>query len=306
MNLAGIDLNLLLVFDAIMRERHVTRAGDLIGLSQPAVSNALNRLRHHLKDDLFIRSSKGMRPTARALELSGPIRASLENLAEALEPVSFDPQTARHSFAIGTNDYCVSTIIPDLVARIEQEAPGVNLRLMSSAGRTFEMLDSQQIDFGVSTFGVIPDRFESRLLLEDEYVLVHRNGHPLANQEITLDRYLAARHLVVSPSGQAEGFVDEALTKEGLTRQVAMVVNSFASAPAIVAQSDLLLAVPRHIAHIFCPKYDLIIRPSLYPGPPEYSSITLVWHSRLSHHPAYAWMREMLQGTVTNLPAPQS
>lgn len=294
MNLSGFDLNLLLVFDAVMRERHVTRAGNRIGMSQPAMSNALNRLRHHLKDELFVRGPDGMRPTPRALELAAPIRSSLESVDSALDSAQFDPQAAARTFSIGTHDYSVSTLMPEMVAKLQVEAPGINIRLVPSAGRTFEMLDAQEIDFGLSSFGAIPDRFASLVLIEDTYILMMRKGHPLAKGRLSLTKYAGARHMLVSPRGETNGFVDRALAENGLTRQVAITINSFAAAPALLAASDLVLAAPKRIADKFAELYGLAVRDAPIHGPREYSSATLIWHERFGTHPAHVWFREFL------------
>ncbi len=303
MNLAGIDLNLLLVFDAVIRERHVTRAGNLIGMSQPAMSNALNRLRHHLKDELFVRGPDGMRPTPRALELAAPIRGALRNLEEALDPVQFDPATANRSFTIGTNDFFVSALMPAIAAALEKKAPGINVCLMPSAGHSFEMLDAQEIDFGISAFGEIPDRFGSQILIEDTYVLMMRKGHPLAKGKLSLAKYAAARHMLVSPRGDPRGFVDRSLAEQGYTRQIAVTINSFTSAPALLAKSDLVLAAPKRIAKTFAPMYGLATRPAPISGPREYASATAVWHNRLASHPAHLWFRGLLKEVAQTLPS---
>lgn len=301
MNLSGIDLNLLLVFDAVMQERHVTRAGDRIGMSQPAMSNALNRLRHHLKDELFVRSPDGMRPTPRAVELATPVRAALQSLEAALDPLEFDATTARRTFAIGTNDYAVSTLMPKLAASLETTAPGISVRVVPSAGRTFDLLDSQEIDFGISAFGDIPARFHSELLIDDGYVLMMRRGHPLARGKLSLEKYAAARHMLMSPRGDARGFVDQALHEHGLTRQIAITINNFSSAPAILASTDLLLTAPKRVADVFVPLYGLTTRPAPFFGPREYASATLVWHARLAGHPAHTWFRDLLRDTAATL-----
>ncbi|MEM7751102.1 MAG: LysR family transcriptional regulator [Pseudomonadota bacterium] len=301
MNLAGIDLNLLLVFDAVMAERHVTRAGDKIGMSQPAMSNALNRLRHHLKDELFVRGSDGMRPTPRAVELAAPIRAALHSLEAALDPADFDPGSAKRMFSIGTNDYGVTTLMPEVARRLEVEAPGINIRLVLSAGHTFEMLDAQELDFGLSAFGEIPERFGSKLLIEDTYVLMLRKGHPLAKGKLTLAKYAVARHMLMSPRGDPNGFVDRALVEHGLTRQVAMTINSFSSAPLLLANSDLILTAPKRIADTYAPLYDIVTRPAPFSGPRSYASATLVWHARLGSHPAHVWFRDLLADIASTL-----
>lgn len=294
MNLAGIDLNLLLVFDAVMSERHVTRAGSKVGMSQPAMSNALNRLRHHLKDELFVRGPEGMRPTPRALELSGPIRAALESLEAALDPATFNPATANRMFTIGSTDLAVITLLPGVVTRLQNEAPGINICIVPSAGRTFEMLDAQEIDFGISAFTAIPERFGSQPLIEDSYVLMMRKGHKLAKGRLSLSKYAAARHMLMSPRGDPQGFVDRALLEHGRTRQIAMTLNNFSSAPALLAGSDLIMTLPKRIADTFAPLYGLATRPAPFSGPREFSSTTLVWHQRLASHAAHAWFRQVL------------
>jgi DNA-binding transcriptional LysR family regulator len=301
MNLASLDLNLLLVFDAIMQERHVTRAGDRIGLSQPAMSNALNRLRHHLKDELFVRASDGMRPTARALELAAPVRGALQDLEMALDPAEFDPLTAVRQFSIGTNDYAVSILMPAVSARLQTEAPGVSLRLLPSAGRTFEMLDAQEIDFGLSAFDTLPERFGALPLIDDTYVLMMRRGHPLATGDLDLATYAGARHMLMSPRGDAHGFVDNALAESGLTRRIAITINSFSSAPMLLAATDLILTSPRKIADRFAPLYGLATRPAPFTGPREFSTATLIWHQRLASHPAFAWFRGFLADVAHGL-----
>lgn len=294
MNLAGFDLNLLLVFDAVMRERHVTRAGERIGLSQPAVSNALSRLRHHLGDELFVRGPEGMRPTPRALELAAPIRAALESLEATFDHREFEPATAQRAFSIGTNDYSVATLMPALMQRLEKEAPGITVRLIPSAGRTYEMLDAQEIEFGISAFTDIPERFGALSLIDDTYVLLMRSGHPLATGDLSLERYVAARHLLVSPRGDATGFVDRALAQRGLARQVTLTINNFSSAPALLAATDLIMACPRRIGEAYEKLHGLVMRDAVFAGPREYASAVLVWHTRLASHPAHKWFRETI------------
>jgi len=298
MNLAGIDLNLLLVFDAIMTERHVTRAGDKISMSQPAMSNALKRLRGRLKDELFVRGPDGMQPTARAFELAVPIRDVLQTLEVTLEPNTFDPLSAKRLFSIGTNDYCVSTIVPKLVERLEKEAPGINIKLRSSVGETLNLLNTQTIDFGISAIGAIPEQYGSKTLIEDTYILLMRKGHPLATRDVSIDEFTKARHIVISPKGDPSGFVDIELEKQGLSRQVAITINNFSSAPAILTSSDLVLTAPQRIAEAFAPHYSLITKsmPFLaeFKSPKEFASIKLIWHKKLANHPAHQWFKQTI------------
>lgn len=294
MNLSGIDLNLLLVFDAMMAEANVTRAAGRIGLSQPAMSNALNRLRHHLKDDLFVRGADGMMPTPRALELADPIRGALSDLEEAFEVASFDPMTSDRAFNIGCNDYVTCTLIPKLAAYLSDYAPELRLRLYPTAGNTLELLDARAIDFGISALVDIPERFESLTLIEDSYVVVMRKDHPLADRKLDLQRYAAADHLLVSPRGDAHGFVDTELSKQGLGRNIRMTVNNFSSAPPILAASTMILTIPQRIADIHAPLHDLHVAPCPVPSTLDYSSAVVVWHRKLGTHPAHAWFRDAL------------
>lgn len=301
MNLAGMDLNLLLIFDAVMVERNVTRAARRIGLSQPAMSNALNRLRYHLKDDLFVRGADGMMPTPRALELAEPIRDILADLEEVLEAGNFDPLTSDREVNIGCNDYVICTLVPRLAAYLSEHAPELRIRLYPTAGNTFDLLDSREIDFGIGAVVDIPDRFESLTLIEDSYQVVMRRDHPLAERKLDLQRYAAADHLLVSPRGDAHGFVDSELAKQGLTRNVRMTVNNFSSAPPILAASTMILTLPSRIAEIHAPLHDLHVAPCPVPSTLDYSSAVAVWHKKLASHPAHLWFRNALAEIATGL-----
>lgn len=289
MNLRSLDLNLLLVFDAMMLERNVTRAADRIGLSQPAVSNALTRLRGHLNDDLFIRSPDGMRPTPRAEELAAPVRAALQSLQDALDPPRFEAAAAERVFRIATNDYVAAVLIPRFVALLEREAPLVDLRLVPIGGRMNELLDDQDVDFACTSVGDLPDRFASAEIVEDDYVVAMRKDHPLAEGELTIARYAAASHLLVTPRGDPKGFIDEALAKKGMTRRLGVTVNQFAAAAPIIAMSSLIATLPRQAADLFGPPFGLVQRASPFRAPRNMTVVSLVWHRRLGAHPATTW-----------------
>jgi DNA-binding transcriptional LysR family regulator len=292
MNLRALDLNLLVVFDAVFLEKNITRAGLRVGLSQPAVSNALTRLRGHMKDELFLRGPEGLRPTPRALELAPAIRAILSELERVLDPQAFDPATAMRSFTVAAVDYFSVVIAPALLGILTREAPGIRLQIMPSVGRTFEALDHGEIDFGAASFGDAPDRFGYHRLIEDSYSCVVRRGHPLAG-ELDLRRYAQAAHLLVSPRGDARGFADDELAKAGLTRHVALVINHFAAAPSIVAQSDLVLTAPTLILKRLLTDR-LVLLPSPVAAPMAFRHLDLIWHDRLVRHPAHLWFRDAI------------
>ncbi len=310
MNLRSLDLNLLLVFDAVMAERNVTRAAERVGLSQPALSNALTRLRGHLKDELFVRSPDGMRPTPRALELSAPIHDALASLEQALDPVRFDPAASTRTFKIATNDYVASVLMPRVMARLQEVAPGVDVRIVPLGGRMYELLDAQEVDFGCTSVGDLPERFEAREIVEDIYVVLMRHDHPLAEGRMTLQAFARANHMLVTPRGDPRGFIDQALAAKGLTRRLGLAVNQFAAAPAIIAATDMIVTLPKQAADLFGPAFGLVQRACPLPAPRDMTLVSLVWNRRLGKHPALQWFAEMMadvvrskSGTRTKAPA---
>jgi DNA-binding transcriptional LysR family regulator len=294
MNLRRLDLNLLVVFDAVMLERSVTRAAERVFLTQSAVSSALGRLRHQLGDELFIRGPGKLRPTPRALELEEPVRALLAELQEVLAPASFDPAHETRSFTIATNDYFTAVVLPPLARQLAREAPGIDLRIVPTAGRALEMLDAREADLVCTSWSKPPERFSIETLLEDDYVCVVRKDHPFAKKTPTLAQFAKAKHLLVSPRGDARGFVDEKLAERGLTRRVCITVNHFAAAPQIVAESDAVLTVPRLIAQRFAPPRATTQFACPVSVPASLTRMSMIWHDRLARHPAHAWLRQTL------------
>lgn len=298
MNLRRIDLNLLVIFDALIRERNVTRAARRVSLSQPAFSNALARLRHYLKDELFIRGPAGMLPTPRALELAPQIHSALAALETALDPQEFAPATATRSFTIDTNDYIVATSIALLMRRLEELAPGIDVRILPPAGKAFERLDAREVDFAVGTYGEIPERFGVLHIADNEFACMMRADHPLARGRLDLQRFAGARHLLITPRGDPTGFVDDALAVHKLTRRIGLTVNHFSVVPAVISNSDMIVTMPKRIAALYAPLYGLKLRPSPIAAPPTYAFIDLIWHKRLGQHPAYVWFREQLRSVT--------
>ncbi len=295
MNLAGLDLNLLLVFDAVMNERNATRAGERIGMSQPAVSNALNRLRYVMKDELFLRGADGMRPTARAMELEIPVRRALTEIEHALDPVIFDPKTTKRTFTIATTDYASLTLLPYLAGYLMEEAPGVSIHTIPIEGRLYEKLDAQEADYGLTALAKVPDRFGMAEIGADSFICMMRGDHPLAKyDEIPLEEFAAARHLLVTPRGDAHGFVDDYLADHGLSRQIAMTVNGFGAVPMIIDSSDLIVSIPSKMADKCSEFFDLKLLPCPVPKPEGVTGEVLIWHRRLTEHPAHTWFRDLI------------
>jgi len=287
MNLRSLDLNLLVILDAIYKEGNVTRAASRVGLSQPATSNALTRLRGHLKDELFLRSPDGLRPTPRVLELAPQLHTLLTELEYLLDPVTFDPETA------------VNSIIPPLLNILTKEAPGIRIQVIPSVGRSLEALDNGDIDFASATISKIPERFDHARMIEDRYVCLVRKGHPLAEQGVTLSQYAKMSHLLVSPIGDPKGFVDVELAKSGLTREISLVLSEFSAAPPVVASSDLVLTAPaRLLNQLVTPKHVILDCP--VETPLQFRSLDLIWHDRLSRHPAKEWIRNAIFRAAEN------
>lgn len=293
MNLADLDLKALLVFDAMMMERSTTKVGHRLAMSQPAVSSALKRLRYALKDELFIRGADGMRPTPRALELAAPIRQALTQLSEALEPVEFIPATASRTFTFAMADHSALLILPGLAERLEKSAPNINIRVKPNTNLNApELLDSGEIDFAIGLFPNPPERLRVAALIEDEYVCAMRRSHPSARKSLDLNSYLSAKHLLVSLSGEPTGFVDVLLESQGLCRRIAMTVNQFSVVPAILRRSNLVVTVVRRAITLSPYAQELVIQP--VPLAIQPNALSLLWHGRLSIHPAHAWMRSTL------------
>lgn len=295
MNLAGVDLNLLVVFDALMTERHVTRAGQRIGLSQPAMSAALNRLRSLTNDELFVRQIDGMRPTARAEELAAPIRRALDEIDTALDPRSFVPERSEHSFRITMNDFAASVVLPPLVERLAKLAPGIDLRVLpANDERAIELLDRNRIDMAIGAFANAPSaQFDLEILFDSSFACVVSAAHELAGRSaVSLQEFADLPHLLFSQDGDATGFVDAVLAKEGLSRRVAITVPHFLVAPFVLARSNMVATLPRRLIERFGAAAGLAVIevPVALPTFP----CTLLWERRAGSAAPHAWLRNQI------------
>jgi DNA-binding transcriptional LysR family regulator len=304
MNFLTLDLNLLRVFDAIMVEQNLTRAADKLAMTQPAVSNALKRLRYSLNDELLIRTAYGVKPTPRAETLWPAIRSALSSLEAAIAPTSFDPTQANTTFRMAMADATAALWMPALMRAFESEAPGLNARMVPLTTREPRpMLLRGDIDIAVGFFpGIVaqmtggqgasnsPIRHDR--LYSGRYVCVMRKGHPLANEELTLDTYCAANHVLVSFSGRAHGLIDEALLQYGRERRILLTVNQFFTGGKVVANSDLVTVLPQHLIKSTGMEDELIWK-ELPMSLPEVH-IDMLWHERDARNPAHVWLRENL------------
>jgi DNA-binding transcriptional LysR family regulator len=298
-NLNTFDLNLLIVFDAVMRERSVTRAGGRIGLSQPAVSHALNRLRYLLDDELFVRTPTGMAPTPRAEALSTPIRDVLIELRRALEPAAFDPAVSERAFSLALNNYAAVLVAPPLVAAVSGVAPSVRLELLPSGTLDLvDHLDRGNLDLALAALEPPGERFATAPLLEDELVVVMREGHPAVQDGLSAEAFAALDQLEISSSLDNTSFVDRWLAEQGLTRRIALRAP-FISSAQILVQSDLIAnmsgRVARHLAHHHALQ---ICRPP-YRSPA--AQLTMLWHRRFDSDPAHQWLRGVIRSIAERL-----
>lgn len=315
LNFRTLDLNLLRVFDEVMAERNLTRAAEKLAITQPAVSNALRRLREVLGDELVTRRGHGVEPTPRALALWPAVRHALAQLQETLSPGRFDPASAQTTFVLAMADATGATLIPPLIEIVEREAPGVSLRVVPLTTRDpRRLLNDESADMAVGYFpAVLADltaraqsdnvvAHESTRLYDGQYVCVMRADHPLAAVPMTLDLYCAARHLLVSFSGKPFGFIDGALAALGRERRIVLTVNQFFTAGRVVATTDLLTVLPRHFVGVASVRDELVWRPLPMTLPPVH--VDALWHRRRNHDPAHRWLREAIARAARNTPAP--
>ena len=304
-NFRTLDLNLLRVFDEVMAERNLTRAARNLSLTQPAVSNALRRLRETLGDELVRRGGQGMEPTPRALTLWPAVREALRQLQESLVPSTFVPQEANTAFSLTMADATAAELMPGLIETLETTAPGVSLRVVPLATRDpRRLLDDETADLAVGYFpAALADltaraqvgkavAFAHQRLYEGKYVSVMRRDHPLATGPFTLNRFCAARHLLVSFSGRPFGFIDEALATLGRERRVVLTVNQFFTAGRVVAKSDLLSVMPHHFVAISGIPDELAVRELPFTVPPIL--VNALWHLREEHNSAHIWLRKIV------------
>ncbi len=293
-NLRGVDLNLLVVLDALLSERHVSRAALRLNMSQPAVSHALARLRSLLGDPLFTRHGGGLSPTVRALELSQPLTEALAQVRAVLGPDGFDPAQSRHIFRLAMSDYGANIILPDLMRLMRQSAPGVDLSItqLSREGMIAGVVDGD-VDLGLGVFPHLPAQIYPELLLSDRYVcLVDRASLPPPARQIDLEGYLARPHALVAVHGEASTEIDEAIHAAGLTRRVVLVLPHWSVAPKTIIGTDLILTVAARSLEALRRDKRLAIVPSPIDIP--VIPFTQISHKRRRADPALRWLRRVV------------
>jgi DNA-binding transcriptional LysR family regulator len=294
MNITGVNLNLLVSFDALMTERHVTRAARRMGLTQSAMSNALAQLRGVFDDPLLVRGPRGMAPTDRALQLIGPIREGLSHLEAALvSSGGFDPTTSERTFVVAASDYVEYVLLPPLLARLGEQAPRVSVEVRPwGLHQVPDGLKDGAMDLMIGYYNEVPRGHHQALLFEESYVCIARKGHPRVGPRLTLKRYLELSHVLVSQTGGSPGSVDRALAKLGKSRTVGLRVSHFLMVPMVVARTDMIAALSRRVAEPFAELLPLLLVEPPLPLPK--GMVGQVWHNRTDQDPAHAWFRRLI------------
>ena len=300
-HLAAFDLNLLLVFDALWSERNVTRAARRIGLTQPALSHALRRLRAQWGDPLFERSPRGMLPTSRAQELAPSILRALELVQGTLARTGapFDPSTLQRTFTISTTDYGELAVLPRLLARVAAEAPSVNLVIRPAHADRERDLVAGEHDLSIDVGPPSLPGLRSEELFAERFVCVLRLRHKFAREVWTVSEFAALAHVLISPQGAGDGAVDVALRALSKSRRIALRIPHFLVAPLVVAESDYVCTLPARVVEVLGPLGKMVVREPPVPLPGF--TIHQLWHERHDHDAPHRWLRGLLRD-VTSTP----
>ncbi|HTZ34980.1 MAG TPA: LysR family transcriptional regulator [Stellaceae bacterium] len=293
MDIRAVDLNLLKAFAALDSERAVTRAAARIGLSQPAMSHALARLRELFADDLFVRGQSGMAPTARAREIAPLVAAAIERIETALNlGARFDPAASAATFTAGMGEYAEVALVGRLADAFGRAAPQARLRLVALHGAdAAEQLEQGRIDAAVAHLRTLPPAVESAVLFRDPFVVVARGGHPIAQAPLTVEAYAAQRHVLVSPRGEPSGALDRVLVDYGERRHVALVVATYLAVPAALAASNLIATLPSRTAALIAGPAGLVVLPL----PVDFAlTVRMAWHRRAAGDAAQSWFRGLI------------
>ncbi|WP_172806686.1 LysR family transcriptional regulator [Endozoicomonas arenosclerae] len=298
-NLSSSDLNLLPVLQVLLEERSVTRAAGRLNLTQPAISRSLARLRKLFNDPLFTRTPQGLAPTPRAEAVALGLQQSLQDIVQLIEPPQFIPLESQHSFRLATTDYGAQVLLPEVVKRLSQEAPGVSLEIIPWRQQLLHELDAQSVDLATCTITDAPAVVHGRGVGQDKFVCVVRSSHPLVASGMDVRRYASHSHALITMGGERKGAVDYLLEEQGLTRNVVLRVPHFVAALALVANTDYILTVPYGLARSCASHYDLRILP--FPLEQKPFTYSIIWHERYMKEPAHIWFRQLIYEELTRV-----
>ncbi len=296
--MANTDLNLMVIFDAIMQEKSITAAAERLAMTQPSVSNAVSRMRHAWKDPLFVKQGRGIRPTPYANTLWRDICGPLESIRLASEPQIFNAATLKRTFRIAVTDWMADLFWLPLRQLIEAEAPQVNIHAVPYTVNGENLLLNADVDMVLDYFEGRSSNVQSQHLFDNHFVCAMRPDHPMANTDFDLECFAAAEHLLLSLSGDASGGVDTLLQKHGLHRRIAITVNHCYNIPKLLMYTDMITTIPLPIIIEDVNKGHLIVKKlpfDLAPGP-----ISMSWHARNQHEPEILWLREKVLAVLNS------
>lgn len=302
-DLATLDLNLLRVFDAVARERHVTRAAQRLNLSQPAASNALARLRTALGDELFLRRPGGVEPTELALALAGPVAEVLDRLRETLTVhAPFDPATAERVFTVAFSEYAEAVLAPMLLERMARQAPGCLLAIRHADRTNAQaLLERSEAELAVAVLPEPPAIYTRIRLLPEAFMTLMRPGHPLAAGVLDEERLVTFPHLLHSPNGSRDGALDVALAAKGRRRRLGAVVAHLSAVPDILACTDMVMTLSARLARRMAQVHGLVLREA--PVSIRHTRLSLIFHRRFESDSGHAWLRRMILAIARDVPA---
>lgn len=291
MSFSKVDLNLFIVFDAIYTEANLTRAGQIVGITQPAVSNALARLRDTFNDPLFIRTAQGMVPTPMAQNIIGSVRHALQLLRTSVqESRTFNPAEASKTYRISMPDIIEQMLFPPLFQRLSKQSPFIRMEsLLSKRRETTRDLATGHLDFALDAPLNTDPQVRHTKILEDRYVCALRPGHPLAADSITLEQYLSLPHIHISSRRNGLGHIDLALGKQGLQRNIVLRSQHYLMATSVLRDTDMSITVPEYFAR----RHKLHYMPLPVSDIPRLET-HLYWHESTEQDPANRWMREQI------------
>ena len=303
MNLNVLDFNLLKVLDALIAERNVTRAGARLGRSQPAVSNALQRLRHLLGDDLLVRGPNGFVLTPRAEAMRGPLREAIMLVESCVaEEPSFDPGKASGLFRLSTPDRLSLALVPPLLARLDRQAPGMALQVTTADRQhALELLDADRTDLALGWLDEKPSHLQTEFMMDESLFCVFRRDHPILKRGVKFDiaAVLSFPHLIVSATGNRTAIFDDLLARHGLRRHALVAVTNFTVVPQLLHGSEMIGVFTRLAADVFRQSFDLATRP--VPLDVGKISTNMVWHVRYDRDKKHEWLRRQIKAVYADL-----
>ena len=311
MNIRNVDLNLLVYLDVLLKERNVTRAAETLGISQPAMSNGLRRLRDLFNDPLLVRTSEGMTPTERAEQLQPVVREVLASIEKAVEPSNeFEAAGADRVFRISVSDYTESTLLPHLMRRLRSEAPNITLDVLTPSDISYQDVEQGTVDLVINRFDVLPQSFHQMTIWRDTFSCLLSDHNPIRD-DFTLDHYLESGHVWVSKtgmgvgvgmepgSGQRLGWVDEALAKLGKQRRIRVFTRHYQAAMRLAELRDLVVTLPTKAAVLLTDNPSVVILPPPFDIPEI--ELKMAWSPLLQHNPAHQWMRRLIADVASTL-----